>query len=98
VTADYPTARLQDRAEYKRSQSAGADKELGLFGTALGLAIGMFFSWAMVKALPDQAALTVPVGQLVAGTIVAALAGVAAAILPARQAARLDSLAAISTE
>jgi hypothetical protein len=76
----------------------GADKELGLFGTALGLAIGMFFSWAMVKALPDQAALTVPVGQLVAGTIVAALAGVAAAILPARQAARLDSLAAISTE
>jgi putative ABC transport system permease protein len=155
VTADYPTARLQDRAEYKRALSAEADKELGLlyvllglavliallgitntlalsvfertrelgllraigmarrqvratvrwesviialFGTGLGLVIGMFFSWAMVKALPDQAALTVPVGQLAAGTLVAALAGVVAAILPARRAARLDVLAAISTE
>jgi putative ABC transport system permease protein len=154
VTADYPTARLQDRAEYKRSRSAEADKELGLlyvllalavliallgitntlalsvfertrelgllraigmarrqvramvrwesviialFGTGLGLVIGMFFSWAMVKALPDQAALTVPVAQLAAGTLVAALAGVVAAILPARRAARLDILAAIST-
>ncbi len=155
VTADYPTARLQDQAEYKRALSAQADKDLGLlyallalavliallgitntlalsvfertrelgllraigmarrqvraivrwesviialFGTGLGLVIGMFFSWAMVKALPNQAALTVPVGQLAAGTLVAALAGMAAAILPARRAARLDVLAAISTE
>jgi putative ABC transport system permease protein len=155
VTADYPTARLQDRSEYKRAQSAEVDKELGLlyvllalavliallgiantlalsvfertrelgllraigmarrqvramvrwesviialFGTCMGLVIGLFFSWAMVKAVPDQAALTVPLGQLAAGTLLAALAGVIAAILPARRAARLDVLAAISTE
>jgi len=155
VTADYPTARLQDRAEYKQAQSAELDKELGLlyvllalavliallgiantlalsvfertrelgllraigmarrqvramvrwesviialFGTCLGLVIGLFFSWAMVKAVPDQAALTVPVGQLAAGTVVAAVAGVVAAIGPARRAARLDALVAIATE
>jgi putative ABC transport system permease protein len=155
VTADYPAARVQDRAEYKRTQSADTDKSLGLlyvllalavliallgiantlalsvfertrelgllraigmarrqiramvrwesviialFGTSMGLIIGLFFSWAMVKALPDQATLTVPVGQLALGTLGAALAGVAAAILPARRAAHLDILAAISTD
>jgi putative ABC transport system permease protein len=155
VTADYPTARLQDRAEYKQARSAEIDRDLGLlyvllalavliallgiantltlsvfertrelgllraigmarrqvramvrwesviialFGTCMGLVIGLFFSWAMVKAVPDQAALTVPVGQLAAGTLVAALAGVIAAVFPARRAARLDVLAAISTE
>jgi putative ABC transport system permease protein len=71
---------------------------IALFGTCLGLVIGLFFSWAMVTAVPDQAALTVPVGQLAAGTVVAAIAGVVAAIGPARRAARLDVLAAIATE
>ena len=71
---------------------------IALFGTCLGLAIGLFFSVAMVKAVPDQAALTVPVGQLAAGTVVAAVAGVVAAIGPARRAARLDALVAIATE
>ena len=50
------------------------------------------------KAVPDQAALRVPIGQLAAGTVVAAIAGVLAAIGPARRAARLDVLAAIATE
>jgi putative ABC transport system permease protein len=71
---------------------------IALFGTSMGLVIGLFFSWAMVKALPDQATLTVPVGQLALGTLGAALAGVIAAILPARRAAHLDILAAISTD
>ena len=30
----------------------------------MGLVIGLFFGWAMVKAVPDQATLTVPLGQL----------------------------------
>src|SRR6266511_2584240 len=153
VTADYPTARVQDRAEYKRAQSADFDQELGLlyvllalavliallgiantlalsvfertreigllraigmarrqvramvrwesviialFGTCMGLVIGLFFSWAMVRA--DEIALTVPTGQLAAGALVAAVAGVVAAILPARRASKLDVLAAIATE
>jgi putative ABC transport system permease protein len=71
---------------------------IALFGTCIGLVNGLFFSWAMVKALPDQAMLMVPIGQLAAGTLLAALAGMVAAILPARRAARLDILAAISTD
>jgi putative ABC transport system permease protein len=40
----------------------------------------------------------VPAGQLALGALIAAVAGVLAAILPARRAARLNVLAAISTE
>jgi putative ABC transport system permease protein len=40
----------------------------------------------------------VPLGQLAAITLVAAMAGVVAAILPARRASRLNVLAAIATE
>ena len=71
---------------------------IALFGTCLGLVIGLFFSWAMVKAVPDQAAPTVPIGQLALGTVVAAVAAVLAAIGLARRAARLDVLAAISIQ
>jgi putative ABC transport system permease protein len=155
VTADYPTARVQDRGEYERARSAEVDRELeplyvmlalavliallgiantlalsvfertrelgllravgmarrqvramvrgesvviALFGTCMGLVIGLFFGWAVVAAVPDQAELTVPVAEVAVGAVLAALAGVVAAILPARRAARLDVLTAISTE
>jgi putative ABC transport system permease protein len=73
---------------------------IALFGTALGLAVGLFFGWAAVTALADQGVteLTVPVGQLAAVTALAAGAGVVAALLPARRAARLDVLQAIASE
>jgi putative ABC transport system permease protein len=71
---------------------------IALFGTCLGLLIGLFFSWAMVRAVAEGVALTVPAGQLALGALAAAVAGVLAAIVPARRAARLDVLAAIATE
>jgi putative ABC transport system permease protein len=73
---------------------------IALFGTLLGLVIGLFFGWALVRALRSNGInhLTVPVGQLLTVVVVAALAGVAAAILPGRRAARLDVLKAIATE
>jgi putative ABC transport system permease protein len=40
----------------------------------------------------------VPVGQLGAAVLLAAIAGVLAAILPARRAARLDVLRAVTVE
>jgi putative ABC transport system permease protein len=72
---------------------------VALFGTALGLAIGTFFGWAIVRALADQGftTFTVPVAQLAVVTLIAAVAGVVASILPARRAARLDVLDAIAT-
>ncbi len=156
ITAPYPTAKVEDVAEFKASQTQGVNTLLGLIyvllglavviallgivntlalsifertheiglmravgmsrrqtrsvirweavitallGTALGLVIGLFFGWSVVKSLNDSGIhqLAIPVGQLLVVVIVAALAGVLAAILPARRAARLDVLAAIST-
>jgi putative ABC transport system permease protein len=70
-----------------------------LLGTFLGLGIGLFFGWSVVRALHDDGItqLAIPVGQLLAVIGVAAVAGVVAAILPARRAARLDVLGAIAT-
>jgi putative ABC transport system permease protein len=72
---------------------------IALFGTVLGLAIGLFFGWSLVKALNDQGIniLRIPVGSLAIVTVLAALAGVAAAILPARRASKLNVLDAIAT-
>ena len=73
---------------------------IALFGALLGLAIGLFFGWAIIQALEDEGfnQLRVPIGQLVSIVAVAGLAGVVAALLPARRASRLDILDAIAYE
>ena len=71
---------------------------IAVFGTTLGLAIGTFFGWALVRTMADQGidTLTVPVGNLVVVTVIAALAGALAAVMPARRAAKLDVLKALA--
>ncbi len=72
---------------------------IALLGAFLGLAIGLLAGWAMVTAVADEGArLQLPVGQLAAVTVIAALAGMLAAVLPAHRASRLNVLAAIATE
>ncbi len=73
---------------------------IALFGTALGLAVGIMFGWAVVRALRDQGItqFAIPPVQIVVIVVVAALAGVAAAHFPARRAAKLDVLRAVSSE
>jgi putative ABC transport system permease protein len=73
---------------------------IALFGTLLGLAVAIFFGWAVVAALKDQGFthFTAAPGQLLFIAVLAALAGVVAAILPARRASKLDVLQAISSE
>jgi putative ABC transport system permease protein len=73
---------------------------IAVFGAVLGAVVGIFFGWAMVQALRSQGitTLTVPAGQLIVYIVIAGLFGVIAAILPARRAARLNVLEAISTE
>lgn len=69
------------------------------FGSLLGLAIGLFFGVMIVQAFSsDGITLAIPIPQLVIFGILAALAGLAAGIPPARRAARLDVLDAITTE
>jgi putative ABC transport system permease protein len=69
-------------------------------GALLGLVIGVFFGWALVTALEDEGlnTFTVPVLSLIVVVVLAALAGVVAAVMPARRAARLDVLKAVVSE
>jgi putative ABC transport system permease protein len=73
---------------------------IALLGTLLGLVIAVFFGWALVTALRDEGVtvFSLAAGQLAVIAGLAALAGVVAAILPARRAARLDILQSIAAE
>jgi putative ABC transport system permease protein len=71
---------------------------VAVFGSLLGLVIGVGFGGAIVRALRSQGiGLTIPVGQLAAFVVLAAAAGLLAGWLPARRAAHLDVLQAIGT-
>lgn len=73
---------------------------VAVFGALLGITVGIFFGWAIVKALHDEGIteFAIPIAQLLGAVVFAALAGVLAATYPAHRAARLDVLDAISTE
>jgi putative ABC transport system permease protein len=73
---------------------------ISVLGVGLGLVVGVFFGWLLVESLQDEFPLTfvVPVGQLLVAVVVAVVAGVLAGVLPARRAARVDVLRAITTE
>jgi putative ABC transport system permease protein len=71
-----------------------------LLGAINGLAIGLFFGWSVVTALKDEGFSTFAIapGQLIVVVIVLVLASLLSAFFPARRAAKLDILRAISTE
>ena len=70
-----------------------------LIGAALGLPLGILLSALVTQALSQyDVGMSIPVGMLAAFTIVAVLAGILAAILPARRASRLDVLDALHYE
>ena len=71
-----------------------------ILGAVLGLVVGAFFGWAAVSAMGDIGVdrLSFPAFRLIMFVVVAGLAGVVAAVFPARRAARLDVLRAIAHE
>ncbi len=71
-----------------------------LFGAVVGSVVGLGLGWVIVTAFAAQglSSFSVPVAQVAVWLAVSALAGVVAAALPARSAARLDVLRAISYE
>ena len=73
---------------------------IALLGTALGLVLGIVFSFTLVAVLESQGFNTfrLPIGQLVFLSIVAAGLAVLMAAWPARRAAKLNVLEAIATE
>jgi len=71
---------------------------VGVYGALLGLGLGVFFGLALVDALSKQG-LTVPVvpiQPLIVLAIVISALGVLASVYPARRAARLNVIAAVS--
>jgi putative ABC transport system permease protein len=71
---------------------------IAVLGAVMGLGVGVFFAWILAEALSEQlTAFVIPYGQLAAAVVAAAAAGVVAGVLPARRAARVDMLRAISS-
>ncbi|HET9050871.1 MAG TPA: FtsX-like permease family protein [Candidatus Dormibacteraeota bacterium] len=71
-----------------------------VFGALLGCVVGIFFGIALVRAFASQGVdvLSLGLGQQIGYVVVAFVAGLVAAIWPARRAARVDMLRAIVTE
>jgi putative ABC transport system permease protein len=75
---------------------------LSVVATVLGTAIGMTFAWvavhALVQRVADGAPMVLPWGQLSLVVLVAAVAGLVSALLPARRAARVTPAAGLSLD
>ncbi|MGH9113326.1 MAG: ABC transporter permease, partial [Acidimicrobiales bacterium] len=73
---------------------------IAVFGTLLGLAVGLLGGWGLVTALGDEGfeVFEIPYGTLIIVVLIAAAAGIFAAVWPAWRASRMDVLDAINTE
>jgi putative ABC transport system permease protein len=70
-----------------------------LIGAILGMVLGLVFAALIAQPLKDEGfTLSYPVGSLIVLLVLAALAGVLAAIAPARRASRLDVLQSLQYE
>jgi putative ABC transport system permease protein len=70
-----------------------------LIGAVLGTVLGIAFAALLSRPLADEGfVFELPVGILVGVAILAVIAGILAAIPPARRAARVDVLRAVTTE
>ena len=73
---------------------------IALFGSVLGVTIGTAFGWALIRTMEAEGFTEVvfPVAQIALFVVIAGLAGLLAAALPARRAANLNILNAIAFE
>ncbi|NBE92481.1 FtsX-like permease family protein [Nonomuraea sp. KC401] len=69
---------------------------LGLIGALVGAVLGGVFGWAAIMAMLDGALLSLPVGQIALFVALSGVAGVLAAVLPARRAARASITGALA--
>jgi putative ABC transport system permease protein len=83
-----------------RAMVRGEAMIISIFGTVGGIALGLFLGWGLVRATAATEGLGVfsaPLVPLAVVVGVGAIAGVVAAMRPARRASRLDVLDAIAT-
>ncbi|GAA0953957.1 ABC transporter permease [Nonomuraea longicatena] len=69
---------------------------LGLIGALVGVALGGVFGWAATQAMINGAVFSLPVGQVLLFVALSGLAGVVAAVLPARRAARASIVGSLA--
>ncbi|GAA5062513.1 putative ABC transport system permease protein [Thermocatellispora tengchongensis] len=70
---------------------------LGLIGALVGVVLGIVFGWAAVQTMADSPRFDLPVAQVLAFVALSGVAGVVAALLPARRAARASIVGALAT-
>lgn len=89
------------RTQLRRAMAAEGLLLSGV-ATVLGTALGLVFAWVGVEVLigtvVDDVGLTVPVLQVAAVAVVAALAGLGACVVPARKAARVTPAAGLALD
>jgi putative ABC transport system permease protein len=73
---------------------------VAVFGATLGIALGIFFGWAVITTLQQDSELilTIPWGLMAVSVTAAAVAGVVAAVYPAWRGAKLNVVEAIAYE
>jgi putative ABC transport system permease protein len=74
---------------------------MALLGVSLGVALGSGFGWAMVRAFIASAGggvISIPYQRIALYVALGAVAGLPAAVLPARRAARVSVVAAMAGE
>jgi putative ABC transport system permease protein len=71
---------------------------ISVFGSLLGVVAGIFFGWAILRALESRGFTTfvVPVGSLIGWVIATGVPGIVFAFLPAWRASKLNVLEAIA--
>jgi len=71
---------------------------VSLIGGLIGLVLGVVLGAWLVRETPDVDVVSIPWGNLVIYLVLSGVAGVLAAVLPARRASKLNVLRAISQE
>ncbi|MEU8400400.1 FtsX-like permease family protein [Nonomuraea sp. NPDC048892] len=69
---------------------------LGVVGALVGVVLGVVFGWAAIRAMLDGALLDVPFASIVLLVALSGVAGVLAAVLPGRRAARASIVASLA--
>ncbi|MFF5209789.1 ABC transporter permease [Streptosporangium sp. NPDC000396] len=69
---------------------------LGLIGALVGVTLGVMFGWAAAQTMTEDVVFQLPVLQILAFVALSGLAGVVAAVLPARKAARASIVGSLA--
>ncbi|MEV5828782.1 FtsX-like permease family protein [Spirillospora sp. NPDC052242] len=71
---------------------------MAVIGALNGVVLGIAFGWAATEAMGESSVFALPYGQIAGFIALAAIAGVLAAVMPARRAAKASIVESLSTE